>query len=114
MFSLRLEKDNGIAMTVVLVFAMIALTLVGYVLTLSYQQTKLVNAVGIKRSKAFYRAQAGIVDAFWRIRADKAPPGSAGSFATASYAPTYYIDIDTDTASSTPNSATDDIQVSIG
>ena len=114
--------QSGAALGVVIFFTTMIIFIAAYVLSLGYNQTKQVNAVGTQRTKIYFRSQAGIIDAMWRIRTDTPPPaGPSGSFATASFDPNpYYIDIDHDTYSATEVTDTvdptknSDVKVDIG
>ena len=60
---------------------------------LGYNQKKLSDAAGGRRAKIYYRAQAGVVEANWRIREN-----IGGNFTTPAYDPApYSIDVDGDT-----------------
>lgn len=68
-----------------------------FTMNMAYQRTRLVDTVGIKRTRDYYRAQAGVVDAAWRLRANVPPPGytgAAASFTTLTNTFDYYIDIE--------------------
>ena len=89
-----MNRERGVALTVVMVFTVILALLAATLLNLSYNKTKLVDSVGVKRAQTYYRAQAGVVDAFWRIRVNK-PALSVGSFNNPAFEPPpYFIDID--------------------
>ena len=100
------------ALTIVIIFTLIIALLAGYILKLSYNKTQLVNTVGIKRTRTYYRAQSGVVDAFWRMRVDK-PALGIGSFKDPAFAPPpYFIDIDTNTVT-VDRTAASDVEVII-
>lgn len=107
MKQLFLKDQKGVALTIVIIFTMIIALLAGYILSLSYNKTQLVNSVGVKRTRTYYRAQAGVVDAFWRIRVDK-PPLGVGSFKDPVFAPPpYFIDIDANAVTADRTAASD-------
>ena len=110
----RKLDQKGAALTVAIIFAMIIALVAGYVLTFGYNQTRQIETVGVRRTAIYYRAQAGVVDAAWRIRTFSAPPGTACSLSADNCDPAiYYIDIDTDTASS-GETAESDVKIDIG
>ena len=107
MKNLHPRDEKGMALTIVIVITLIIVLLAGYILNLSYNKTRLVNTVGVKRTRTYYRAQAGVVDAFWRIRVNK-PAEGAGSFKDPAFAPPpYFIDIDTNTVTADRTAASD-------
>lgn len=109
-----LANEKGIAMTLVIFFAVILTLLAGYVLRVGYNQTLQIHAVSIKRTSNYYHAQSGIVDANWRIRTNHAPPGSVGSFSVDTFDPQpYFIDTNTNTATAA-DSGTSTVTVDIG
>ncbi len=114
-------NQKGVALLVAIMFATLLALVAGYALKFSYNQTRQVDAVGIKRTGVYFRAQAGVVDAMWRIRTDTIPPGSvSGShFTTQAFdPPAYYIDIDSDTATAAQDtsstSTASEVKVDIG
>lgn len=111
-------NEKGVALLVVITFATVISLIAAYALRLSYNQARQVNAVSIRRTMINYRAQAGFVDAAWRIRTNTAAPGTPGSFMTPTYDPApYCIDIDTDAASALVGGncvAAADVRVDIG
>ncbi len=98
---MRRLNDKGVALTVVIVIVIVMALISGYVTVLSYNQVKLANTAGGRRAKVYYRAQAGVVDANWRIRTNYVTgltpiPGILG-FRDASWNPNpYQIDVDGD------------------
>lgn len=116
-----LRSENGAALTIAVIFGTLIALIAGFVLNLSYNQTRQIEAVGPTRTANFYKAQAGLVDANWRIRNDVMPPGTTGSFKTtttpADPAP-YCIDIETHTVTAASGGncagANDDVKVDIG
>ncbi len=111
-------NEKGVALLVVITFATVIALIAAYVLRLSYNQARQVDAVSIRHTMINYRAQAGVVDAMWRIRTNPTPPipgaPAGSSFTTAAYdPPAYFIDIDTDTATAT-ESAASDVSIDIG
>lgn len=112
---LKKLDQKGAALGLVVVFTILIVFIGAYVLSAGYNQTNQINAVGIQRTKIYFRAQAGVVDALWRIRTDTIPPGSSGSFATDSFdPPAYYIDIDLNAATSSKTTGVSDVMVDIG
>jgi Tfp pilus assembly protein PilX len=94
-------NDSGVAMTVVLIILVLLVTLSGAVMTLSYNQKKVVSSAGGKRAVGYYRAKAGVVDAFWRIRTNTGTDFTVGAN-TANYS----LDVDGD--------GTNDTTITIG
>lgn len=103
-----LTDSKGVAMMVVIMLIIMLALIASFVASLSYNQRRLVDASSGKRIKIYYAAQAGLVDANWRIRTDYTTGLTpAGSFATATYAPNpYFIDVD--------ENGTNDVKVTIG
>lgn len=107
-------NEKGVALLVVITFATVISLIAAYVLRLSYNQARQVDAVSIRRTMNNYRAQAGVVDAMWRIRTNTIPPGSAGSFLTPTFDPLpYFINVNDDTASAGELAASN-VRVDIG
>ena len=100
------NSEQGAALTVAIMAVIMLTAVAGYSLTLAYHQKKLMDTVSGKRIIAYYRAQAGVVNAYWRIRTNYTTGLSpAGSFATDSYNPDpYSIDVDGD---GTPDTTVD-------
>ena len=84
-----------------------------YITTMAYQQTKLVDDVGVKHTQNYYRAQAGLVDAFWRIRTNRTLDGWTGNFNDPNFSVEYYMDINTNSVSAAKAGASN-IKVTIG
>jgi len=95
-------NDKGIAMTFVIIIIIILAFLATLVTVLGYNQRKLSDSAGGRRAAIYYRAQAGVIEASWRIREN-----IGGSFTTDTYDPApYSIDVDGD--------GTDDCDINIG
>ena len=98
-----MKNENGFILTVAILFIIMLVSLAGFVMNAGYNQKKLINSVGPTRTKAYYRAQAGVVDAQARIRlnyvtglvADAANGSTGTSFSDPGYnsAP-YHLDLD--------------------
>lgn len=111
-------NEKGVALLVVITFATVIALIAAYVLRFSYNQARQVDAVSIRHTMINYRAQAGVIDAFWRIRTNPIPPipgaPAGSSFTTATYdPPPYFIDIDTDTVTAGQDAASD-VRIDIG
>ena len=110
-------NEEGMAMMVALMTGLIVALICTYALDLAYNQKRQLRTLAAsERTKVYYRAQAGMVDATWRIRNNRtlAFTGWTSDFNNANFnPPVYYIDIDTGTYSET-NSATADVKVDIG
>lgn len=109
----RFGGETGAVLFVVLLFSLVMASVMVYITRMVYQRTRLVDAVGIKRTKTYFRAQAGLVDAFWRIRTNHAVPGATGNFNDPNFSAEYYIDIDSGVVTST-RTATSAVKVTIG
>ena len=116
-------NSTGIALTLVIMIVIMVSVLAAAAMTLGYNQKRLSDATVSNRTQGFYYAQAGIVDAQWRIRnnalKNKAgvdvitgDVGSTGSdFTTASFNPkAYCLDLDSDDIHN--SNATDNCDVS--
>jgi len=62
------RRQNGMALTAVMITLILLSLIAGYTMTLSYNNQKAYRTVTGTRIKAYYAAQAGAVDAQWRIR----------------------------------------------
>ena len=100
-------------MTIVIIIVIVMAFLATLVTMLGYNQRKLANAAGGRRVKIYYRAQAGVVEADWRIRENYllnpalVNTGGGASFTDDTYDPApYSIDIDGD--------AVNDVTIDIG
>ncbi len=90
---MRPLNDKGVALSLVVIIVIILGLLATFVTMLGYNQKKLSDAAGGRRAKIYYRAQAGVTEAGWRIREN-----IGGSFTTDTYDPAAYsIDVDGDT-----------------
>ena len=108
------RHQRGAMLFVALLFCVMISSLMVYLLSLAYQRTRLVDMVGIKRTRNYYRAQAGIVDAFWRLRTNHAPPGYVGTvFNDPTSTVQYYLDIEAGTVTAAV-AASSTTKVSIG
>ncbi len=67
---IRLHNKSGIALTVVIIVLAILAMMAGYILNLGYNRRRVVDAASGTRAKIYYRAQAGVYDATFRIRRD--------------------------------------------
>lgn len=101
-------------MITVVVIAILTLTLLaGYVMTLAYNQKKIVDQVSGNRVQRYYAAQAGVVDAQWRIRNNSTTELGGGTFTNSVFSPTYYLNLATDSVHSNCASG-DNVKVVIG
>ncbi len=73
MMNNRRQRERGAALTVAIMTVLLLSILGVTVLTLAYNQARLTNAAVGGRTKAFYRAQAGMVDGQERIHAGSCP-----------------------------------------
>lgn len=110
-----MKKNRGVALLVVIVMISILSLLAGYMLTLTYNQRKLGLGISGNNLKAYYRAQAGVVDAQWRLRSQYTGDIGGGGFPATAF--TYDIDLDSNTVhienAANPTTANDDVRVTI-
>ncbi len=107
------EGERGIVLTVVIIVTIMMMTLAVAILGLAVNQTKLANGLVSSNVRAQYRAEAGLVDARWRMRANFTTDIGGGDFTSAVFdPPAYYIDIDTNTVHTAKTDA-DDVEVNI-
>lgn len=103
-------NDKGVVLVIAIVVIVLLALLAGYATQLGYNQRRLSDAGGGRRAKIYYRAQAGVVDANFRIRTNYTAgltPVIAGGFLVDTYDPNPYpLDVDGD--------GTMDCQVDIG
>ncbi|MCG3176029.1 MAG: hypothetical protein MOGMAGMI_00967 [Candidatus Omnitrophica bacterium] len=64
----RLLGERGIALTITIILIIASALLAAAALSVGYQYRRLREGVGALHTQAYYRAQAGVVDARWRIR----------------------------------------------
>ena len=88
-------------MAVVTVIIVMLGILTGFITQLSYNQKKISDAASGRRAKLYYLAQAGAVEASWRIRVNRTTAltnnGTGTSFTDDGYNPApYSIDVDGD------------------
>ena len=112
-FSGGFRREKGAVLFAVLLFSLVMTSVMVYITNMVYQRSRLVDAVGVKRTKTYFRAQAGLVDAFWRIRTNRAVPGLSGNFSDPNFSAEYYIDIDSGSVTSA-RTATSAVKVTIG
>ena len=77
------NDSKGVALTVAIMVIIMLALLAGFVANFSYNQRKLLDSASGKRIKIYYLAQAGVVDAVWRIRSNYTtgiPGAPAGGF----------------------------------
>ena len=98
---------------------MLAITIIGMVfwiamafLAMAYNISRLMYSSNGGRTIAYYRAQAGVVDAISRIRNLDTTQIGGGSFLVTSFSPTYWLDINFGGGQQSRTSP-DDIQISI-
>jgi len=89
-----IKSDKGAILTVVIMVIVLLTLLAGYTLNFAYNQKRLTDRSSGAHLKAYYRAQAGVVDAQWRLRTD--PGGLFAANGPAYNPPAYSLDIDGD------------------
>lgn len=99
------SDQRGFAMGVVMVTMLIMMLIAGYVANINTSQRRLITATSGKRIASYYRAQAGIVHAFWRVRSNHTSAdisgrfsacAAAGNFGTPAFVCDYTLDVDGD------------------
>ena len=128
----RWRNEKG-SLTVVLMYTLFVTMLAGFALTLALNQKRLTDAAAGRRMVAYYRARAGVIDAFWLIRTNPMngsqktvinagaivlistrTPSGAQNFSNPDWDPDpYYLDLDGNTASLSERTV-DDVKVDIG
>lgn len=94
------ERGVALLMTIILIVGMTLLAAAA--LNASFQYRNLRESIGVRHTQSRYRAQAGVVDARWRIRNNV-----QGDYRVAAFDPApYELDID--------NDGTMDVTVDIG
>ena len=87
---------RGVALTVTMVIIVVLVLLASFTVNYGYNKKRLVDINSGRRDTLNFRAEAGVVDANWRIRSNYTVGLSpAGSFATDAYDPAPYgLDVD--------------------
>ena len=113
-----IKNQKGSVLTAAVILATLVALMAAAVLSLGYNQTSQIEEVGIQRTSTFYKAQAGVVDANWRIRVNRTLAGWGGNFTDPNFnPPVYYIDLEATTAANMYKNARDansDVEVDIG
>lgn len=105
--------ERGVVLTVVIIVTIMMLSLAVAVLSLAANQTRLSNSLAASNVRAQYRAEAGLVDARWRMRVNFTDDIGGGDFDDPDFdPPAYFIDIDAD-AVHTTRTGDDDVEVDI-
>ena len=98
------KNKDGFVLTVAIIFIIMLALLAVFVLNAGANKRIMADNVGATRARAYYRAQAGVVDAQARIRmnyttglvADTAHGSTGTSFTDNNYNPTpYHLDLST-------------------
>ena len=96
------RDSKGVALVVVIIiFTMLAL-MASFAMNLGYNQRRLSHVGTGTKVVNYYRAQAGVVDAYWRIRTNQGGIYTPPAFDP----PAYFLDVD--------NNAVNDTTVDIG
>lgn len=107
-------RPTGAALTAAIVVITILSALAAFALSFAFNQQRLMNSLSRGYTKAHFAAQAGVVNAHWRIRKNYTTDIGGGSFANPLFnPPVYYIDIDANTISTIQNT-NHDVSVDIG
>ena len=101
-------NNKGLALTIVMIVIIMLAIISAFSTNLGFNQKKMIDANSGRRAKIYFKAQAGVVDANWRIRTDYTVGlAPAGSFTTDAYNPgPYLLDVD--------QNGTNDVSVDIG
>lgn len=95
------NDSKGVALVLVIIAVMMLTGIGGFAANLAYNQRLFQNSSGGNRIRNYYRAQAGIVDACWRIRTN-----TGANFTIPATTLAYSLDVD--------NNGTNDTNVTIG
>lgn len=108
-----MKNVKGAVLTIVIVVIIMMVILVGAVLSLAANQRRAADNLAAHHARAYYRANAGLVDARWRIRVNETAEIGGGDFTDPTFNPApYYIDIDNDVVDTTLDDG-DDVRVDI-
>ncbi len=109
-----ISNNRGAVLFATFLFCLLITGVMLYLMNSSYQRSRLIQTMGEIRTRNYYRAQAGLVDAFWRLRGNRNLAGvaGAGGFDNAATTLTYFIDMDSDAISAAQTPACD-IRVNI-
>lgn len=113
--------ERGVVMTIVVISLLMMTMIAGFAALLAYNQNRLLGAITGRRILSYYRSQAGIVDAIWRIRNNYVTgltPGGVGSdFTSPGFDPAPYgldIDVNPPQMYSNVNNAAVKVRMDIG
>ena len=92
------QNQKGVALLVAVIIIMMVLSVAAAVLAMAYNVARVTYNSSAGRTLAYYRSQAGIVDAIWRIRNNMSADISGGTngtidFRLPSSTADYYIEI---------------------
>ena len=62
--------ERGVVITIVVISLLMMTMIAGFAALLAYNQNRLLGAITGRRILSYYRSQAGVVDAIWRIRSN--------------------------------------------
>ena len=88
---MKLNNSRGMALVVVMVVIIMLTIIAGFVANLGYNQRRLLDVASGHRIRVYYRAQAGVVDALWRIRVNYLT-----NFTVPGNTAAYSLDVDSD------------------
>lgn len=91
-------NERGLALTIVIIVIIMLVIISAFSANVGFNQKKLIDGASGRRAKIYYKAQAGVMNATWRIQNDYTVGlAPAGTFTTAAYNPgPYMLDVDTD------------------
>ena len=96
------NDSKGVALVIVIMVIIMLTLLGGFAANLAYNQRRLLDIASGRHIRNYYAAQAGVVDASWRIRTNYTgatsctPGGLGGDFTNVNYSPTYLCDLNND------------------
>lgn len=88
---MRSRSQQGLVLTLAITTILLIMSVAGAALTLAYNQRLLTDDLAAQRTRSYWYAQAGVVDAQWRIRTN-----FGGNYAPAMDPAAYSIDVDGD------------------
>ena len=93
-----MKNSRGVVLSIVVIMMLMMTMIAGYALVIAYHQNKILSASSGGRIMSYYRSQAGMVDALWRVQNNYTINMTpAGNFTDPNYDPDPYgLDIDQD------------------
>ena len=79
------SQNRGVALTIAIFILVMLVAVGGYMMSMGYNQKRMVDVSSGVKIRLYYNAQAGIVDANWRIRSNVGANFSGDPNATLNY-----------------------------